>query len=573
MGRHWTRACLILALAAGLAVPCAAQDRPSSPAGPEGLESLKKRARRVGRTQYELGALIIDTKQRTIRCKGKVNMAAGGPIELLACLPTGKVHESVLTLDLKPLDLQVALLLLGLEPGRNPGVRYRQGSAQASRPIGGMVELYVEWQEKGDRALEARTVRHRAEDLLYNTHGQRTVEATRWVFVGSRWDEGRFGADMEGSVVSTYYDPLAILELPLELVNDDTWGIVNEEIVPPAGTAVELIVQAPPKGGEEGHIQLYTGYGLPGKVLIRGRALEDRPYTVPEEPGSRAGNLVRTIRLLESDELEDREVAVSFAGQVQATRTDEEGFFSVTFEPERAPFRLGPHPVAVRVKVSKDAYAHADGTAFVHPEAPPLVIVSDFDDTICHTGMVNKPKAGLRTLFGDPARMKPVEGMADFLRALSAPQQEGQPGAPIFYVSGGPANLHPRIVTFLKINDFPDGVLMLRNLGSGSDNDPWSVSAYKTARIESLMDLFQNSEFALIGDSGQEDATIYAGLRRERPQRVRAIMIRRAGRKIDDDLKDIIPFDDGADALEAARRGGLLQPVEGEHEQEPGGAQ
>ncbi|MFH0954275.1 MAG: hypothetical protein V1873_08095, partial [Verrucomicrobiota bacterium] len=63
-----------------------------------------------------LGGVRIDPASRTVLATGWVNQVVG-LIELLACGPGGKTHESVFVLDVNPLDLQAGLLLLGLRPG------------------------------------------------------------------------------------------------------------------------------------------------------------------------------------------------------------------------------------------------------------------------------------------------------------------------------------------------------------------------------------------------------------------------------------------------------------------------
>jgi hypothetical protein len=175
-------------------------------------------------------------------------MDEGGPIELLACLPRGKTHESVFVLEVAPKDLQVALLLLGMQEGRNPAVEYPPDSAERERPLGDEVRILVEWREPGEEAAGEREL-HRApaERFLYNVEVDSPMAEATWAFLGSRMVNGRFGADLDGSLITTYHDPLAILELALPTVNDDIYYVVNKEHCPPVGTPVELVIQAPPR--------------------------------------------------------------------------------------------------------------------------------------------------------------------------------------------------------------------------------------------------------------------------------------------------------------------------------------
>lgn len=209
------------------------------------------RIRKIGPNLYRVGSVVLDSEKRTVRCPGRVNMDAGGPIELLACLPRGKTHESVFTLDVEPTDLQVALLLLGLKPGRNPAFEYAEDSPELERPPGDEALIFVQWPRTPSK--EDGEVRScRAEKFLYNVPADTPAAEATWVFMGSRMVGKGFGADLDGSLVTTYHDPLAILELCAPTVNDDIYYFVNERQCPPVGTQVALVVEALPKEDAEG---------------------------------------------------------------------------------------------------------------------------------------------------------------------------------------------------------------------------------------------------------------------------------------------------------------------------------
>lgn len=182
--------------------------------------------------RYRMGNVTIDAERRRIEMPGRVNMQEG-LVELLACTPTGKLHESVLALDIKPLHLQLALLVLGLKPGRNPGVPNAGGDKRAP---GERVEIRVSWEAGGKRR------EMRAEELILDQPKKRAMAETDWVFLGSQiWDTG-LAADETGSLITTYHDPLAIIENPLDTVNDDTLYLANSRVVPAVGTKVMVVV-------------------------------------------------------------------------------------------------------------------------------------------------------------------------------------------------------------------------------------------------------------------------------------------------------------------------------------------
>jgi hypothetical protein len=224
-----------------------AQDETSGAAAPA---ETAPPIRKIDEHRYQVGTVVLDAQARTVRCRGEVNMNEGGPIELLACTERGKVHESVFILDLKPLDLQVALLLLDMQLGRNPACEYSEDDPDRLKEPGTQATLFVEWEATGaDGGPERR--RERAERFLYNVEEGRPLGDVGWVFLGSQMVAGRLGAEVGGTLVSTYRDPLAILELAHPTVNDDIWYETNKELCPPIGTKVELVIEAPARADEQ----------------------------------------------------------------------------------------------------------------------------------------------------------------------------------------------------------------------------------------------------------------------------------------------------------------------------------
>ena len=99
----------------------------------------------ISENTYRLATIIIDTEKREIQIPGKVNMSSG-LIEVFACAPFGKLHESVLVLDVVPYYLQVSLLLLGLN---STELNDYLGSKQKAD----LVEIYVEWELDGKKRI------------------------------------------------------------------------------------------------------------------------------------------------------------------------------------------------------------------------------------------------------------------------------------------------------------------------------------------------------------------------------------------------------------------------------------
>ncbi len=174
-----------------------------------------------------LGSVQLDSATKTVTATGWVNQTSGA-IEVLACGIQGKVHESVFVLALNPLDLQAALLLAGLKGGE-PMPEIGQGP-----PRGAPVDIRVEWKD-GDETKSAR-----AETFIWNIENNAVLPETPWTFTGSVVKDGEFKALAEESLVVTYWDPYAIVNLPLPCGSNDEILVVNSNAVPPYHTPVTL---------------------------------------------------------------------------------------------------------------------------------------------------------------------------------------------------------------------------------------------------------------------------------------------------------------------------------------------
>ena len=187
---------------------------------------------RITDNVFRVGAAVVDTQARTVTCRGAVNMDLGA-VEYLAVAPHGKTHESLLRINVRPLHLQVALLMLDLEP---KNILKFQGDP--TTPQGDPVEIRIRWRDgKGTE----RTVR--AEEWLQETPARHSMPPNQWVFTGSRVLKEGFEADLSKSLVAVYHDPAAILDNPLPGGAANSY-IVFAGRVPKHGTPVELIFHA-----------------------------------------------------------------------------------------------------------------------------------------------------------------------------------------------------------------------------------------------------------------------------------------------------------------------------------------
>jgi hypothetical protein len=196
---------------------------------PENIDSV---IRVIDSTTYRIGNVTIDRTTNEIQCPGWVNMN-NGIVEYLAVAPSGKTHESILVVDVRPMHLQLALLLLGLDYGQS--IRF-QGDSLA--PQGDSVYVSVSWRNDAGE-----TITYEGSDLVLNMATDTVMKSTPWVFTGSLISEGGLMADAEGSLIATYSDPVAILNNPLPERMDDTYFAANHRVLPPRDTKIRLTIK------------------------------------------------------------------------------------------------------------------------------------------------------------------------------------------------------------------------------------------------------------------------------------------------------------------------------------------
>ncbi|MEA3366013.1 MAG: YdjY domain-containing protein [Candidatus Hydrogenedentes bacterium] len=205
--------------------------------------------KQTGEHTYQLGNLRIDSKSRQIEFPAAVNMREG-LIEVVICTAYGKTHESIFVTPASPLHVHIALLLLGLKPGRNPGWYESPETAESpdesDTPVGDMVDVYATWGiPEGKRKV-------RVESLLEDIRTDEALPAMGWVFIGSLVDRGgAYVAQSSGSILTNYHDRTSVLDNPLETGRIDDYTYARTEEIPPIGADVLIhIVPAKKQKGE-----------------------------------------------------------------------------------------------------------------------------------------------------------------------------------------------------------------------------------------------------------------------------------------------------------------------------------
>ena len=99
---------------------------------------------------------------------------------------------------------------------------------------GDRVTVEVSWTAAGKQQVR------RAEELVYNVEQKSTMTNAVWVYNGSRVWDGKFMAQLSGSIISLVSDPDSqVNSLALGHDNDRIWN-VNTNGIPAVNTPVQV---------------------------------------------------------------------------------------------------------------------------------------------------------------------------------------------------------------------------------------------------------------------------------------------------------------------------------------------
>jgi phosphatidate phosphatase APP1 len=280
----------------------------------------------------------------------------------------------------------------------------------------------------------------------------------------------------------------------------------------------------------------YLGHGTRDSFHLKGRVLEDRQIASPTNTDSAWRNFRNTLRRFRSAEIRGARVRAYFGRAVYDALTDQEGYFAFDFPPDTTLISEHAYRYDVTLELVDYPGPRRDDTCvnaqvIVPPPNAEFGVISDLDDTVIKSDVVNLLKLARNTFLKNAHTRLPFEGVAAFYQALQA----GTCGAynPIYYVSSSPWNLYDLIAEFFAVRGIPAGPLFLAELGLRNDQfiKP-DRRKHKLKSIAHLLETHTDLPFLLIGDSGELDPEIYLETVLAYPGRILSIYIRDVGGKV-----------------------------------------
>ena len=234
-------------------------------------------------------------------------------------------------------------------------------------------------------------------------------------------------------------------------------------------------------------------------------------------------------RRFETDEIPFARVKAVFQNSEIETVADDEGYFTAEFSNMSKSQRKNTGRKSVLNLLEPVSIENekpiATGSFLTSPSSAKFGVISDIDDTVMATNVLNRLKMLITTIAANEHTRIPFEGVAAFYRAL----QKGASGAennPIFYVSSSPWNLYGFLIEFMRKHEIPFGPLFLKDFGSHTIFNGGDHQGHKLENITHILETFAHLPFVLIGDSGEQDPEIYRQIIEKFPNRIRAVYIR-----------------------------------------------
>lgn len=190
----------------------------------------------------KLPHLEFDATNKQVRVECEM-LAVDAPLEFFCCVKGTNDYEAMVRSEVKPSDLHLALLAIGLKPGQP--LQYSEAAKRWLPPQGPPLQISMEYQKDGQ------TVSVPAWKWMRDVKTKQTAKPFTWVFTGSRvMPDGKYAADVTGYLISIVNFDLTVVDVP-ELAsssNDLLEWERNPDITPKAGAKVTMVIE--PAGAE-----------------------------------------------------------------------------------------------------------------------------------------------------------------------------------------------------------------------------------------------------------------------------------------------------------------------------------
>lgn len=209
-------------------------------------EQARPLVKKISPCVFQVGKVTFNQVTREIVIPANTNITdPESIIEYLLVHYNGeKIHESLLTTEAEPTNINIALKLLNYKESRELfRVRNPDGSFSDKYPdvaedikLAARFVIHITWNE-GDTEKTIPVTQ-----WIYNKSAKKNMSPTPWVYNGSYIYERKFNAQLTGSIFTIFPNSGAIANYPGDDRDDDTLWTPSSE-TPEEGTPVKVILK------------------------------------------------------------------------------------------------------------------------------------------------------------------------------------------------------------------------------------------------------------------------------------------------------------------------------------------
>lgn len=225
--------------------------------------------------QHKLQYLDVDVKAKKVRveCAG---LRPDMPLEFFCVVAGTNEHESALRSPVKPSDLHLALLMIGLKPGEP--VHWSEAKQTWLPPHGPPLQIFCEFEREGKKVSVP------AYRLMRDVKSKKEMPPMTWIFAGSRiMPDGKYAADVTGYLVSVVNFDLTVIDIPqlASNANETLQWEVNPDVAPETGAKVTMVIEPTGEGDSPATKPVAANFAVDEKVV---KIAADGKITLDAQP-------------------------------------------------------------------------------------------------------------------------------------------------------------------------------------------------------------------------------------------------------------------------------------------------
>lgn len=203
----------------------------------------KPEIQQLNANEFQIGKVKLNRKTREISFGAGVNLI-DRPLEYLLVNGKGKVHEALCITDVSPINLNIAIKLLGLKSSQElfeivdedyrPTGKFPDVSAEIKAAA--RLDIFLEW------TIDGKKKRVSMNELIYNPVIEKPMASGPWLYTGSYMHEGRFKAEVSGDIFALHPRQPAMISYPGKDHSGENDWIPDSKKVPEEGTVVTFIL-------------------------------------------------------------------------------------------------------------------------------------------------------------------------------------------------------------------------------------------------------------------------------------------------------------------------------------------